>query len=101
MDTWEDGLEFQDVAPRTSSPLEELREWLDTDKPELSPWEIDEQADQWGELMDDEESLTWLFFYDQHRNQDPEEATEEQPSPEDYEDFDWHSEEDEFGDLPF
>ncbi len=101
MDTWEDGLEFQDIAPRTSSPVEELRKWLDADKPDLSPWEIDEQPDHWNELMHDEDNLTWLFFYDQHRNQDLDEAAEDQPSPEDYEDFDWHSEEDEFGDLPF
>ena len=51
--------------------------------------------------MQEEDNFSWLFFFDPKRNQDPAESADRPAAPEDFEDFDWHSEADEFDDLPF
>jgi hypothetical protein len=102
LDIFENSTEFQDIERPGKAPMEELRQWLDDGKPELPPWEIDETPDQWKDLLQDEDSFSWLFFYDPRRNQEPVDEADQVHSPEDYEDFEWHSEdEDEFDDLPF
>ena len=52
--------------------------------------------------MGDDDTLAWLYFYDPKRGLEL--ADEEpEPSPEDFDDFEWHNDDDDddFGDLPF
>lgn len=99
---WQDAHDLDDYSERKLSPLEEFRRWIDAGQTHLPPWEIDIDEDHWKKFMGDDDSLAWLYFYDPKRG--VELADEEpEPSPEDFDDFEWHSDDDDddFGDLPF
>ena len=98
---WQDAHELDDFSERKQSPTEDFRRWLDNGAADLPPWDIDASADRWQKFMGDDESLAWLYFYDPQRSN---EMTDEgpEPSPEDFEDFEWHSDDDEdYDELPF
>lgn len=96
---WESAHDLDEAADRKPSPVEDLRRWLDDGQSELPPWDVDTQRERWQQFMADD-SLAWLYFYDPRRGFElADEAPE--PSPEDFEDFDWHDDEEDYGELPF
>lgn len=101
LDILESSRDFGIEVPEHKSPLDELQQWLHQHKPELPPWELDDQTDNWQQLTDSDENLAWLFFYDAGHANFSEPEADPEPTPEDFEDFDWHSDADEFDDLPF
>lgn len=99
-EVWESARDFDEAVDRKPSPLEDLRRWLDDGQNDLPPWDIDLQRERWQQFTADD-SLAWLYFYDPRRGLDMADETPE-PSPEDFEDFDWHDDDEEdYGELPF
>ena len=98
---WENAHEFDGYLEQPLSPLEEFHHWLNRDNYNRPPWEIDDANERWKAFLAEEDPLAWLFFYDRSRTEAADELSPPAPSPEDYEDFDWHNEEEDMGDLPF
>ncbi len=101
LEIWESARDIDDFSEKPPSPVEEFLRWLDDGQSDLSPWEIDESRLRWQRFTADEEALGWLYFYDPRRN--VEMSNEEpEPQPGDFDDFEWHDDEDEdYGELPF
>lgn len=104
-ETWEHATELDFSADKPVSPVEELRRWLNNEPSNPLPiWMDDDEEDdyRWKQLTSDSEALAWLFFYDPQRARELQDEHPE-PSPEDFEDFDWYPDDDEedYGELPF
>lgn len=100
LEIWENARELDeldDFNPGSITPVEEFRRWLEDDYDEARfPWEEDEERERWRAFIPNDETEGWLFFFDPARNR---EMTDEapDPSPEDFDDFEWHD----IPDLPF
>jgi hypothetical protein len=102
LEIWENAHELDELDDFTEykpNPVQEFREWLDDDDDILFPWEVDEERERWQAFMPKDETEGWLFFYDPARGRALNDETPE-PSPEDFDDFEWLDEED-YGELPF
>ncbi len=99
LEIWENAREIDDFSEPKPSPVEEFRQWLDDGRSALPPWEVDEDRERWKQFLAVDESMGWLFFYDPARSRELADEIPE-PSPEDFDDFEWHNEED-YDDLPF
>ncbi len=92
---WENAHDLDGSAPTTPPPLEAFRRWLQKEEDERPPWDIDDSRERWNDFFANyDHPLAWLYFFDRSQV-DPE---PENPSPEDFEDFDWYDPEE---DLPF
>lgn len=101
LEVWESARDLDEAVDWRPSPLEELRRWLDDTRCDLPPWDVDVRTERWQQFTADD-SLAWLYFYDPRRGLDiADEAPE--PSPEDFEDFEWYDDDDDddYGELPF
>ncbi|MEQ1746976.1 MAG: hypothetical protein ABMA02_16205 [Saprospiraceae bacterium] len=102
LDLWENAHDLDDLAQLKISPTEELRKWLGDAPFGVPPWEEEGENQRWHQFFAGDDSMHWLFFFDPNRGRDLADDTQE-PSPEDYEDFDWHDDDDDddYGEMPF
>ncbi len=100
LEIWEKAHELDECTGTGSSPVEELRRWLDDGEEDLPPWEADEDRERWQQFTADDDAMAWLFFYDPRRGQALMDEIPE-PSPEDFEDFEWFDEDEDYSDFPF
>lgn len=106
LEIWEDAHDLDDFSEKKISPVEEFRRWLDSGPSGLSPWDVDENRQRWRQFMpEDHLSIAWLYFFDPQRQMALNDEAPE-PSPEDFEDFDWMDDEfddddDDYGEMPF
>ncbi len=85
------------------SPVQDLYNWLRQDEPCLFEWECDETRDRWKNFVSEEDLLAWLYFYRPDVSAELN-GEEPEPTPEDFEDFDWkegRSDRDDEFPLPF
>ncbi len=100
LEVWESARDLDEAAEWKPSPVEDLRRWLDDGQSDLPPWDIDLSRERWQQFMADD-SIAWLYFYDPRRGLDMADEIPE-PSPEDFDDFEWHDDDSEdYGELPF
>ena len=100
LEIWQSAHDLDETTEKRTSPVEDFRRWLDDGASELPPWEIEEKEERWQQFADDSEALAWLYFYDPKRGLEMTSETPE-PAPEDFDDFEWHDEDEDYGDLPF
>lgn len=91
-----DELDASDKAEE--SPSEALNRWLRGDE-DFAPWDYDEDRARWQQFVAEEDMMAWLYFYQPQRAEDA--GEEPEPSPEDFEDFEWGNPYDDDFDLPF
>jgi hypothetical protein len=68
-----------------------LHRWFfgDTDAI-FDPWDTNEAEEKWSEFVDiEEESVSWLYFFQPHEEDDYDDEFE--VSPEDFDDFEWNN----------
>lgn len=94
MEIWESARDLNDNIETPASPLLDFHRWTNKDRSAIPPWELDESRDRWQQFFNDDEALAWLYFFDPLRASELHNETPE-PSPEDFEDFDWFSDPDE------
>lgn len=84
------------------SPVEEFNEWIRDDDPCEFEWDFDEDRDRWRRFVADDDAMAWLYFYRPDMNAELQ-GDDPEPSPEDFDDFDWNSKNDMDEDfsLPF
>ena len=70
------------------SPVQEFYQWLRIDEPSEFDWDADEDRIAWQKFVAEEDIMAWLYFYRPEVNSDLQ-GDEPQPSPEDFDDFDW------------
>lgn len=100
-EVWESAHDLDACAGNYNAAVEDFHRWLDDDPSGLPPWEIDEERNRWQQFVADDDSLAWLYFYDPRRGMEMTDETPD-PSPEDFDDFEWNDDDDEdYGDLPF
>ncbi len=102
VEAWE---EFHREQTKESepSPVQEFYNWLRADEPSEFDWDLDEEQEAWKKFTADEDAMAWLYFYRPDMNAELQ-GDEPEPSPEDFDDFDWMDDSDYLDDdfpLPF
>lgn len=92
VETWEEFHRDQQVSPRVS-PVEEFYDWLRQDEPSEYEWDYDEDRDRWRQFANDEDANAWLYFYRPEVNAELQ-GDEQEPAPDEFDDFDWDSRDD-------
>lgn len=102
VDIWEEYERETSVAPQPS-PVQELYDWLRQDAPDEFDWDFDEGRERWQRFVTEEDEMAWLYFYRPDMGVEIH-GDEPEPSPEDFDDFDWKNDGDYLDDdfpLPF
>lgn len=71
-----------------SSPLEEMRRWINDGK-DVPPWFLDEKDERWNAFKDNKEQLEWLYFFRPEGRKEQDQYPYELDDDTDFEDFDW------------
>jgi hypothetical protein len=83
--------------------VQEFYNWLRQDEPSEFDWDVDEEREAWRKFTVEEDVMAWLYFYRPDVNAELQ-GDEPEPSPEDFDDFEWDDfrddKDDEFP-LPF
>jgi hypothetical protein len=102
VDAWEEYHRSQMEEPPIS-PVQEFYDWLRQDEPSEFDWDVDEEREAWRKFTVEEDMMAWLYFYRPDVSAELQ-GDEPEPSPEDFDDFDWYDfrndKDDEFP-LPF
>lgn len=102
VDAWEEYHRSQMEEPKLS-PVQEFYNWLRQDEPSEFDWDIDEENETWRKFVAEEDVMAWLYFYRPDVNAELQ-GDDPEPSPEDFDDFDWDDYQDDRDDdfpLPF
>ncbi|MBX2891053.1 MAG: hypothetical protein KF734_09025 [Saprospiraceae bacterium] len=88
VESWEE-YHRQQMEETQSTPVQEFYEWLRQDEePSEFDWDYDEERDRWRKFAVEEDLMAWLYFYRPDMTAEPQ-GDEPEPSPEDFDDFEW------------
>jgi hypothetical protein len=95
LEIWEQArTEYDENGGPSLGPVDDFFNWLNADGPSsANAWDEEEEEQRWRPFMVDEDSNDWLYFYRPEMNASLL-GEEPLPSPEDFDDFDWHDPED-------